>query len=271
MIGTLTIEPKRHTKIMSILFTFIFLVTFPQQICSLSISSAASAAISLKDHSSTASSLFNNMRTPAALIGGAIVPLGILSAPPLQEDDGSVVRLLKKGNMLLAIASLLSEILAITYSTVAINKLAEVTFPPTSGVSDLISSHFELAWIGTNVHFLLGMFGFGLLVGTKAYFTYGGKLGKIAGSWSFAAFLQCTSIVNNGISMGQGNIDDLGFHGSRYANNLLSLCLKYIQIIFSTARTGPLPLLAIMLTLYSIVASMQLISDVSGKSASKAD
>ena len=123
-------------------------------------------------------------------------------------------------------------ILAITYSTVAINKLAEIKFPPTPGVSELMSNHFELAWIGTNVHFLLGMFGFGLLVGSKAYFMYGPKLGKIAGSWSFAAFLQCSSIVNNGIAMGQGNVDKAGFHGDRYANNLVTLCMKYIKILF---------------------------------------
>ncbi len=131
------------------------------------------AASVIKDYSGQAAGLFNNMRTPAALISGAIVPVGILSAPAVDEKDSPRLELFKKANCLLAIASLISEILAVTYSTVAINKLAEVKFPPTSGVDDLISQHFELAWIGTNVHFLLGMFGFGLLVGNKAFLTYG--------------------------------------------------------------------------------------------------
>ncbi len=238
-----------------------FLLSSPELVCSLSLHSAASTAGGLQDFSGTASSLFNNMRTPAALISGAIVPLGLLSAPPLEKDERPKIRLFKKANMLLAIASLLSEVLAITYSTVAINKLAEVRFPPTAGVSELIVNHFELAWIGTNVHFLLGMFGFGLLVGSKAYFTYGSKIGKIAGSWSFAAFLQCTSIVNNGIAMGQGKVDSTGFHGFRHANNLVSLCMKYIKIVLSKGREGPLPFLAIIFFLYSLVVSLELITD----------
>ena len=109
---------------------------------------APATAVAIKDYSGMAAGLFNNMRTPAALIGGAIVPLGILTAPSIEKDEPKRIQVLKKANCLLAIASLLSEILAITYSTVAINKLAEVQFAHTAGASELISKHFELAWIG---------------------------------------------------------------------------------------------------------------------------
>jgi hypothetical protein len=187
-----------------------------------------------------------------------LIILTASSAPPLIDDEPKRIKLLKKANILLAIASLLSEILAITYSTVAINKLAEVSFPPTASVSDLITKNFELAWIGTNIHFLFGMFGFGLLVGSKAYFTYGSKVGKIAGSWSVAAFLQCSSIVNRGIAMGNGNIDEVGF---RFANNLFSLSLRYVCIVISKAKNGPLPILAIGFCLYSVLLTGQLILD----------
>lgn len=215
--------------------------------------SPAASMVAVKDYSAMASGLFNNMRTPAALIGGSIVPLGILTAPPLKDDEPQRQKLFKKVNFLLAIASLLSEILAITYSTVAINKLAEVKFPETAGVSELIANHFELAWIGTNVHFLLGMFGFGLLVGSKAYFTYGGAVGKIAGCWSLAAFLQCTSIVNKGISMGHGSI---GETGSRYASNIFSLCLRYCRLVVARAR-NPFAVGAFVIFLYSLLLTGQ--------------
>ncbi len=225
---------------------------------SLILGSAASTASSLKDFSGAASGLFNNMRTPAALIAGATVPLGILSAPPLQDDESPKSKLLKKANFLLAISSLLSEVLAVTYSTVAINKLAEVKFHPTSSVSELIAENFELAWIGTNVHFLLGMFGFGLLVGSKGYFVYGKDVGKISGCLSLAVFLQCTSVVNRGISMGHGDVDNIGF---RFAGNLWSLTLKYIWLVFSRVKRGPLPSLVIVFCLYSIYLTAKLVME----------
>jgi len=224
----------------------------------LSLGTAASAASALKDHSGAAAGLFNNMRTPAALISGAIIPLGILTAPDFEEGESKRSKLLKKANLLLAMSSLLSELLAITYSTVAINKLAEVQFHPTSTVSELIMSQFELAWIGTNVHFLLGMFGFGLLVGSKAYFKYGEATGKIAGSLSIATFLQCTSVVNRGIAMGQGHIDHIGF---RFANNLFSLTMKYVWMVLSRIKKGPLPVIAIGFFLYSTYLAAQLVVD----------
>jgi hypothetical protein len=231
----------------------------------------AAGVIAMKDYSSIASGLFNNMRTPAALIGGAIVPLGLLTAPPIQKDESAKVQMLKKANVLLAIAALLSELLAITYSTVAINKLAEVKFAPTAGVSELLSKNFELAWIGTNVHFLLGMFGFGLLVGTKAYFLYGDAVGKIAGCWSVAAFLQCTSIVNAGIAMGSGSTADGGGATTRFAANLFSLSWKYVMLVLSKARMRPLSIAAIGVGLYSVFLTVQHLMELFSKSKGHED
>lgn len=214
-------------------------------------STASSTAIAIKDYSGMASGLFNNMRTPAALIGGAIVPIGILSAPPIEQKDSAKMKVLKKMNLLLAVSSLLSEILAITYSTVAINKLAEVQFAPTAGVAELLSQYFELAWIGTNVHFLFGMFGFGLLVGTKSHFLYGGSVGKIASSLSLAAFLQCISIVNKGIAWGSGS------SSPRFASNLFSLALRYTKLVFSSGRTCPFSVGAIICGMFSVFLAVK--------------
>jgi hypothetical protein len=82
------------------------------------------SAGTLADYSGAATSLFNNMRAPAALIGGSLVPIGILSAPTIQKDDSKAMVLLKKANIIIAVASLLSEIMAVVYSSIAINKIA---------------------------------------------------------------------------------------------------------------------------------------------------
>lgn len=214
-----------------------------------SASTTKTAAVVLKDHTGAAASLFNNMRTPAALIGGAIVPLGLLNSPVVNPDDSRRVKFFKQMNILLAIGSLLSEILAITYATIAINKLAEITVAPTAGVAELISKHYELAWVGTNIHFLAGLFGFAALVGSKAWFSFGKHVGRIAGCWSAAALLQCISIVNRGIAMGHGEIDD---SSARYAANLFTLSCRYLQLIVSHAR-GVLSITAFGLLIYSLV------------------
>jgi hypothetical protein len=194
---------------------------------------AGAAAAILKDHSSAAVGLFNNMRTPAALIGGSLVPLGIMTAPTINKDDSKMTKYLKKANMIVSALSLLSEILAVTYSSIAINKLVEIPSPATAGVAQLIAQNHELAWIGTNVHFLLGMLGFGLIVGARAYFNFGNRVGKIALGWSVAAFLQAVSIVNRGIAMGGGPSDS-----SKFASNLFGLILRYVSLSFRNARGG---------------------------------
>lgn len=223
-------------------------------------------AIAVKNYSGVATGLFNNMRTPAALIAGTIVPLALLNAPDLVKGESKGQELFKKANCLLAIASLLSEILAITYSTVAINKLAEVQYAPTAGVAELIANHFELAWMGANVHFLLGMFGFGLLVGSKAYFLYGGRVAKVAGCWSVAAFLQCTSVVNVGISMGSGNVNGERF---TFAKNLFTLIFIYAKVAFVKAMGRPLSMASFAIIAYSFFVLAQQLCDFSKEGTEK--
>lgn len=84
----------------------------------------AATGAALADYSAAAAGLFNNMRAPAALIGGALVPIGILTAPTIDEDDSKAMKFLKKANIIIAVASLLSEIMAVVYSSIAINKIA---------------------------------------------------------------------------------------------------------------------------------------------------
>ena len=99
--------------------------------------SSASAA-ALKDYAPMAASLFNNMKTPASILAGAIVPLGFLSPlpqppariaavvatkkgkeePPLAVTiTKNLDRMLRKSYLLVTLLSFGSELLAVMWAT----------------------------------------------------------------------------------------------------------------------------------------------------------
>ena len=210
-------------------------------------------AVALADHSKDVASLFNNMRTPAALLTGGLVPLGILSAQPIdEENDSRGTKLIKQANVVLAVTSLLSEIIAVIYSSIAINKLVEVPSPPTAGVAELISQHYELSWLGTNIHFLIGMMGFILLVGNRTYLMFGQTLGKFAIGLSVASFLQALHVVNKGIAMGSINKSCVQ---TQFATNFFKLCLRYVKIAIQNVH-GFCGIAAMVITFATVVATM---------------
>ena len=227
-------------------------------------SAAAAAAVVLKDHSAAAIGLFNNMRTPAALIGGSLVPLGILSVPSVQPDDTPTVALLKRAHVILGVTSLLSQVLAVTYSSIAINKLAEVEAPLTTGCAELIAQNYELAWIGTNVHFLLGLLGFGLIVGSRAYISNNNNgsssdgrqqrlLGRVTIGWAVAAFLQALTIVNRGIAMGHKSSSSSSAAAGRFASNFGTLIARYLVLVYrEAARGGVLAVGALVVAVFAL-------------------
>ena len=105
-------------------------------------------AAAVADYSGAVASLFDNMRAPAALIGGSLVPLGMLGAPPASKDDKPLVRALKKAYLVTAIAAISGEITTVIYSTIVINKLAETSVAPASSVVALIARDYQLEWLG---------------------------------------------------------------------------------------------------------------------------
>ena len=66
------------------------------------------------------------MRTPAALVAGACLPLGFAFAFPDKEDKPKL-RSLKRLNVLLAFLSVNSELLSVIFATNAINRLYLLT------------------------------------------------------------------------------------------------------------------------------------------------
>jgi hypothetical protein len=192
------------------------------------------------------------MRVPAALIAGSIVPIGILSAPQVEAKDSKLAKVAKRANILLAGLSLLNEILAVTYSSIAINKLVEISSPTTSDVAELIARTHLLAWIGTNVHFLLGLMGFALVAGSKAYFAgFGTTIGKASMGWSVAVVLHCISIINRGIGMGATD------ESARFASNLFTLVVKYLKLLVESARGGLFASSALLVGAYASFLTLQ--------------
>ena len=200
----------------------------------------------LLDHRAAVSALFNNMRTPAALIGGAIVPLGINNPPTIDwKKDGAKTRLIKRFYQLVGVFSMYNELLAIVYATIACNKLAEVNHGPTASVDALISRECELAWIGTNLHFLAGLAGFGTMVGIKRYLCIEKTptVSIVSGLWTAAALCNGMAIVNRGIAQGDGD-------GGNFGKNIVHLMVRYIQLLYRDAQ-GPLSYIALGLVVAS--------------------
>lgn len=81
----------------------------------------------LAQYSSDAVSLFNNMRTPASILAGALVPLGVMGPLPLQGDkeESKFKKALRILYSVVGVSSLASEILTVIWASVAANQLME--------------------------------------------------------------------------------------------------------------------------------------------------
>ena len=91
------------------------------------------------DYSEAARVLFSNMIGPASMLTGGLVPLGFLADPlPVENDNNKKTQKWKKKArclyQALAVTSLLNNLVAIMYATVATNKLTEVPSAPAMSV-----------------------------------------------------------------------------------------------------------------------------------------
>jgi hypothetical protein len=207
----------------------------------------------LKDYAPATASLFNNMKVPASIIGGAMVGIGF--AAPLkfepEVDDGPFAIFLRRSYPFAAVLSLCSELIAVMWATVAVNQLTETKVEMASSVWDLIQRDFEIPWVATNAHFVLGMLGFMWVICSKAYFLANkGALGASAAGLAWSSMLLITSIVNRGIAAGGGD----GAHN--YGSSVLALFKTYSSLFFKRAFAkesfGPLEVSAAALALFSL-------------------
>lgn len=200
-----------------------------------------SAAV-LADHTAKAAALFGNMRVPAALFVGAVLPLSFGFPMPLTNSTRVNVAA-RRANIVLGVSALMSELVALTYSTVALNKLTEVAHAPAASVMALLHRDYERQWLGCNVFFLLGLFGIATMVGMRGALALGVKFGALPACVCASAIMLMTSIVNDGVRQGDGTAD-----GVRFGASMLSLIFRYGRLLCAHAwhSGGPLAIASIV-------------------------
>lgn len=198
----------------------------------------------LQDFSGAASSLFGNLIGPASMIAGGLVPLGFLAEKI--SGDGKNKNRLQTIYFLIAVFSLANELMAIMYATVASNKLTETVVAPAASVFALLQRDYELSWIGTNVHFMTGLFGFMAMIGIRAYAFLPKSIHLPAAGIAGSFFLAMLSVVNRGIAEGNRQ-------GQVFGCSIFSLMMRYVGLLFnqSFTRGHPLAILAGILGLGS--------------------
>lgn len=107
-------------------------------------------AVSLQQYAPDAISLFQNMVTPASILAGAIVPMSFASALPIKSANDKENRpiwiLMRKAYNVAALLSLLSNLIAVMWSVIAVNQLTETKIAPASSVWHLLRRDFDLPW-----------------------------------------------------------------------------------------------------------------------------
>jgi hypothetical protein len=200
-----------------------------------------------------------NMRTPASILAGSLVGLAISFPLPIKTPDGKVESRFEKSLRLaytvVGVMSMLSQLISIMWATVAVNQLIETNIAPATSVWALIERDFDLEWAAVNAHFVLGMFGFCFLIGTRAFFQAGGGLmGQSVAGLAMSGLLLMVSIVNRGVAAGGGK-------GYGYGATVLSLISHYVLKLATRAMTvgsmGPLEISSIAVFAWSIAIAVR--------------
>lgn len=229
-----------------------------------------SSSISLRaaSYTSEAIALFNNMKLPASIIAGAIVPLGFLS--PLQvkgePGDSVVEKRMRKMYQILSVVTLVTELIAVMAATVATNGLTERTIAPANSVWHLLQRDFGLEWSMVNAHFVIGMFGFLAMIGSRAYFTaQKGLLGKSALGIAVSALALITSIVNRGVAAGGGHDASTGA-AVRYGSSIFALARRYTALLMDRAMSrktfGLMEVISVVILAVSLIGGLRAVWNV---------
>jgi len=196
------------------------------------------AAAALSQYGPAAASLFNNMKTPASILAGAMIPLGFLSplpAPPDgNETEPKLLRIARRAYLWVTCFSFCSELLAVMWATVAVNTLTETAVAPAASVWHLLQRDCDLPWAAVNSHFVSGMLGFGLMILTRVALMARASFASSAFRTSVLAMVTAhgalmVSVVNRGVEAG-GGVDGVG-----YGKNMLALFSRYLSLLWKQA------------------------------------
>lgn len=204
----------------------------------------------MEPYASSAATLFRNMVTPASIMAGALISVGLNNAPDFKTDkhETATSSFLRNAYPLVTVMTFISQFIAILWAIISINQLTELDIKDAESVWHLLQRDFALPWAAVNAHFVLGMFGFIFVIGTKSYFNCDkGPMGKSVAGVSCAGLLFLVSIVNRGVSSGGGE------EGLRFGASVLSLFKTYFTLLLSRMLTnfGPLEFAALAVGAYS--------------------
>lgn len=230
---------------------------------------AAVTAAGLADYAPAATSLFNNMKLPAAVVTAGMISLGFATSFPELPRETDLNKhiyppnvrrrcdALKRLHIVVALIAITSELIVVLWSAVEVNQLTEKQYAPALSVWDLIQRDCDLAWSAVNSHFVLGIIGFIIMLSLRAYVLLvaaeaSSLLMAAASTGTVASLCLMISIVNRGVESGGGNGID------RYGNTILDLVQHYVTLLAENAlgtevtSPGPLQLAAIALEITSL-------------------
>jgi hypothetical protein len=189
------------------------------------------------DCAQEAAELFDNMRVPAALVAGSIVPLVSFAGPRLDLSDPPGTAFAKQLHFFVAMASLLSALLAVMYATVSFNSLTETHPPPAESVAEVLQRDYELAWLGCNVCFYLGLFGLAFTCAINGYIALGPRIVKATAYLLGSTILLMTSVINGAVD--QEGVLALSWGFERwFGESILALVARYVRLLLRTAWYG---------------------------------
>eukprot|EP00536_Pseudo-nitzschia_multiseries_P011640 jgi/Psemu1/29532/gm1.29532_g len=233
----------------------------------------------LADYAPAATSLFNNMKLPAAVVTAGMISLGFATGfpeLPRETPDNKHIftprirkrcEALKRLHIVVALIAVTSELIVVMWAAVEVNQLTEKRYALAASVWDLIQRDCDLAWSAVNSHFVLGIIGFVAMLTLRAYVMLlaaeaSNALLTAAGAGTGAALCLMISIVNRGVESGGGN-------GERYGSTIVDLLQHYVVLLFREATQeispGPLQLAAIVLESISLVYMANVLVFQNGK------
>ena len=146
----------------------------------------AAASTGVKQFDGAASAVFNNLRTPAALVAGAA--FGGAFGLQLNSADAFALALAKRAYVVIAVMALASELLVVVTATCALDAMnrADSLVPAETLSCWFEQNGLELENLVCTVHFFFGLLGLTAMVGLRAWITIScariakGTLGLIA-------------------------------------------------------------------------------------------
>ena len=146
----------------------------------------AAAQTGVKQFDGAASAVFNNLRTPAALVAGAA--FGGAFGLQLNSADAFALALAKRAYVVIAVMALASELLVVVTATCALDAMnrADSLVPAETLSCWFERNGLELENLVCTVHFFFGLLGLTAMVGLRAWITIScariakGTLGLIA-------------------------------------------------------------------------------------------